>query len=195
MSAGGRTLFQDVSADIGSGEMVALMGPSGSGKSTLIGGIAGLLPLDAGELRHEDAAADFVTHWLFQSTPLLARRSALDNVAVVAELHGASREIARENARMLLTELGLASRAELPVFRLSGGEKQRVAVAQALVSNAALVLADEPTASLDPDSRAYVVAGLQAAAAGGAAIVVATHDRWVAEACSRIVELSSTPSG
>jgi ABC-type lipoprotein export system ATPase subunit len=191
MSAGGRVLFTGLNASASTGEVIALMGPSGVGKSTLIAGVAGLVSVDAGEIRREEGPVRWATHWMFQSTPLLARRSALDNVALVGEMRGHSRELSLAQAGVALAELGLGPRVHLPAFTMSGGEKQRIAVARAVVSGAALILADEPTASLDPDTRSHVVSGLQRAAAAGAIVVIATHDRWVAEQCTRVVEIAS----
>lgn len=192
MSAGGRRLFGDLTFDVDGAEMVALMGPSGSGKSTLLAGIAGLLPADAGQVSFHDGAQSASIHWVFQTTSLLARRSAADNVALLAELRGVPRHEALADARALLGDLGLADRADERAFRLSGGEKQRVVIACALASRAEVVLADEPTAALDPTSRGAVVAALRRTAEAGAAVVVATHDPWVAERCSRTVDLSAT---
>jgi ABC-type lipoprotein export system ATPase subunit len=189
MSAGGRVLFRDLRATVVSGESLALMGPSGSGKSTLIGGIAGLIPIDAGEILRENESAGSVTHWIFQSAPLLLRRTAVENVALVAEIRGVPRDLAKDRAYVALEELGLGRHSDIPAFKLSGGEKQRVAVAGALVSEASVVLADEPTSSLDPESRDYVIAALQRMAAAGAVVVVATHDWKVSESCTYTVAL------
>jgi len=191
MSAGGRSLFTNLTTSINDGDMIALMGPSGSGKSTLLAGIAGLLPYDAGDVRfHEDIDASDI-HWIFQTTSLLPRRTAADNVALVAELRGVPRIQALEYAHALLEELGLMQCANTRAYRLSGGEKQRVAIARALAAHARIILADEPTAALDPHSRSVVVTSLQRAAAAGAAVIVATHDQWVAEHCHSIVDLGT----
>jgi len=192
MGIGGRVLFEGLDFHAQSGEMVALMGPSGSGKSTLIGGIAGQIPIRKGLVAMEPSEA--AIHWVFQSTPLLGRRSGLDNVALAAELRGVPREAALEDSRGLLLNLGLVGRLEVPSYRLSGGEKQRVAVARALMSEADVILADEPTASLDPDSRAQVLRGMRRAAETGAIVILATHDRWVAEQCDQVIELLAAPA-
>jgi ABC-type lipoprotein export system ATPase subunit len=191
MSAGGRRLFGGLAFDVAGTQMVAVTGPSGAGKSTLLAGIAGLLPVDAGEVRFHDGSRAPSIHWVFQAASLLGRRSAADNVALLAELRGVPRDTALADARRLLGELGLGGRADERAFRLSGGEKQRVAVACALASRAEVVLADEPTASLDPASRSGVVTALRRTADAGAAVVVATHDPWVADRCTHVVDLST----
>lgn len=130
MSAGGRRLFTDLAFDVAGAQMVAVMGPSGSGKSTLLAGIAGLLPVDAGEVRFDDGSKGASIHWVFQTTALLGRRSAADNVALLGELRGIPRNTALTDARVLLGELGLGDRVDERAFRLSGGEKQRVVIAR-----------------------------------------------------------------
>lgn len=190
MTAGSRTLFSGLSMRIVSGEVAALMGPSGVGKSTLLAGIAGLAPLSSGSIRWEGSPESGPqTHWMFQSSPLLTRRTALDNVTLALELRGNERTMAASTARSLLHDLGLAAAATQPVHRLSGGERQRVAVARALAARPDVLLADEPTASLDAGTRAAVTHALVTAAREGAVVIVATHDRWVAERCDRIIEL------
>lgn len=192
MSAGGRVLFRDLTTTVDPGEVIAIMGPSGSGKSTLIAGIAGLLPIDIGRIHFDGVSPEPTVHWLFQSTPLLGRRTAIDNIALVAEIRGTPRTEALTRSKALLDDLELGDRADQPVYRLSGGEKQRVAVARAFLSGVNLILADEPTASLDPISRGHVVAMLRRAASTGAMVIIATHDQWVADQCARVLDLTAT---
>lgn len=190
MSAGGRTLFRNLTTTVETGEIIAIMGPSGAGKSTLLAGIAGLAPIDDGRIFVERDFSKTTVHWLFQSTPLLNRRTATDNIALMAEIRGAQRTEALMRSTELLDDLGLIHKADQPVYQLSGGEKQRIAVARAFLSGANLILADEPTASLDPTSRGHVISVLRRAAENGAMVVIATHDHWVADRCKRVVNLS-----
>ena len=193
MTVGRRTVFRDLSFSVGEGEVVALMGPSGVGKSTLLAGLGGLVPFSAGEVRWE-GVSDLTPriHWMFQSSPMLARRSALDNVVLALELRHRSREDSLAAARSLLESLGLSEAASLPAHRLSGGERQRVAVARAIAAAPNLLLADEPTASLDPSTRAVVTESLVSAARRGALVIIAPHDRWVADHCDLTIELRGT---
>jgi ABC-type lipoprotein export system ATPase subunit len=189
MKFGSRTLFENLAFHVGSGDTLALMGPSGVGKSTLLSLLAGVAKATTGTIRLEGSTRPPSISWMFQNSPLLYRRSAIDNVAVVLELAGASRQLALDEASHLLGEVGLASVSSTVAHRLSGGERQRVAVARAIAARADLVLADEPTASLDGGSRESVVHALLRASRAGAALVVATHDPWVAERCDRVVHL------
>lgn len=200
MAVGGRLLFSELSFHVSAGQIAALMGPSGVGKSTLLAGIAGLSPLTAGTIRFtlpdgtlvspQDADAARV-HWMFQSSPLLGRRSALDNVALAHELRGEDRGDAIAASREILATLELGALAHQPVHRLSGGERQRVAVARALAARPHLLLADEPTASLDAATRAIVTQALVTVAREGAAVIVATHDKWVADHGDQVIELQN----
>lgn len=167
------------------GKATALMGPSGAGKSTVLALIAGLIPPDAGII----AKADDDLDWIFQTSPLLMRRTARDNAALGLLGRGIPRDTALALADEALDRLGLAHAATQTVFRLSGGERQRVAVARALITQAPVLLADEPTASLDGHSRALITDGLTEAAARGATVIVATHDPTVAAACDAIVRI------
>ncbi|MWV59660.1 ATP-binding cassette domain-containing protein [Rathayibacter sp. VKM Ac-2754] len=185
---GSRPILQDVSLALSSGETVALVGPSGAGKSTLLGVVAGDLRPTRGTVRtvaRESAA------WIVQSTPVLARRSALDNVALGALSSGSTRRAAERTAIGVMTALGIETLAPQAVHRLSGGERQRVAVARAMAAESALILADEPTAALDAVSRSFVIDALTRAAQEGAAVVVATHDPVVAEACDRLLRIDA----
>lgn len=191
MAVGARTLFSGLTVRVDSGVTTALMGPSGAGKSTLLGGLAGAIPFTTGTVTVEAAEAPVRVSWMFQNGPLLYRRSAIDNVAVAFELRGVSRALALENAASALADLGLSDAALTKAHRLSGGERQRVAVARAIAARSDLLLADEPTASLDSVSRELVMEALLSAARDGAAVVIATHDSWVAARCDHLVELQA----
>ncbi|PPI44557.1 ABC transporter ATP-binding protein [Rathayibacter tritici] len=183
---GGRPVLQDVALSVSAGEAVALCGPSGAGKSTLLAVLAGQLRPDSGRIRTVPPER---IAWIVQSTPLLARRTALDNAALGALARGARRREAEAEADRALLAVGVAGLRDRPVHELSGGERQRIAVARAVVARSEVILADEPTASLDPQSRALVIRALLGATATGAAVIVATHDPVVAAACDRAVLL------
>jgi putative ABC transport system ATP-binding protein len=185
----GVAAMRDVSLVVGAGEFVLLEGPSGVGKTTLLAVAAGLLRPDAGEVclagsalsrlgaaaqrRHRARAVGFV----FQRSNLLDGLTARDNVLLMAALAGMSQRDRGREADRLLDILGVKAVAgHLPGI-LSGGEEQRVAIARALVHRPAIVLADEPTGSLDSVSGQAVAECLrEAARAQGAAVLVATHD-------------------
>jgi putative ABC transport system ATP-binding protein len=190
-----------VSLDVRSGEFVAIVGPSGSGKSTIMN-ILGCLdrpttgtyelagtPVagldDDGLARLRSRTIGFV----FQSYNLLPRTSALENVATPLLYQGVPKRERLARAAAALERLGLADRLGHEPTELSGGQQQRVAVARALVTEPALILADEPTGNLDSRSGADVMRLLQELHAAGRTIVLITHDPQVAEAADRQVHL------
>jgi putative ABC transport system ATP-binding protein len=152
---------KDVSLSVGPGEIVLIMGPSGSGKTTLLSMLGALLKPTEGTIQvngdiisalAENRLPDIRLRqfgFVFQDFNLLSALTAMENVAVVAELGGMKSGAARKKAVALLTELGLGERLNFLPEKLSGGEKQRVAIARALVNEPSLILADEPTANLD----------------------------------------------
>jgi heme ABC exporter ATP-binding subunit CcmA len=189
---GGRTVLDGLSLSVDAGEMVAVVGPSGSGKSSLLAVLAGLEPPDAGSvsldgspLRVGDPAQRRRFGLVLQGYGLLTLLTAAENVEIALQARGVVGQEARLLAGDALADLGLAGVAGKLVEKLSGGQQQRVAIARALVTAPEVVLADEPTAELDHGSQDIVIAGLQDAAAGGAAVVVATHDPEVAARCDR----------
>ena len=191
--------LRDVDLTIAPGEFVAVMGPSGSGKSTLLHLVGGLDRPDTGEVRiegeplagmNDGALAElrrrrigFVLQF-FNLFPLL---SAIENVAFPLLLDG--RRDALALAGDALARVGLAARAEHRPGALSGGEQQRVAVARALVTRPAVVLADEPTGSLDTLAGEDVLRLLRAAADDGHAVMLITHDAPAAAYADRVVRL------
>lgn len=185
---GGRQVLAGASFAFVSGRSFAVVGPSGSGKSTLLGVIAGVLEPDAGSVT---ATTEHSLEWLVQSTPLLSRRTVLDNVemsAMVRANHAA--DVRRRSLRAMKT-VGIDHLKRRLAFSLSGGEKQRVAIARAITGNVDLLLADEPTASLDESNRDQVGSALQSAALSGAIVIVATHDEVLASRCDTVVTLKS----
>ena len=180
-------MLDAVSLELVSGEAVALIGPSGAGKTTLLSVIAGSRRPDAGARTLSEERDDVA--WIFQTSPVLMHRDALDNVALGPLCRGVESGPARERARRVLGQLGMGDLAGQRVHRLSGGERQRVAIARALASDAALVVADEPSASLDAANRTTVCDALLTVAAAGALVVVATHDQAVADRMHRVTRL------
>ena len=201
----GRTrlaVLRGVDLEVREGEIVALVGPSGSGKSTLLH-IAGLLESPSagtvavagkpcGDL-NDDARTAMRRHnigFVYQHHHLLPEFSALENVVIPQIIGGLRRPQARIRAKELLDWLGLAGRASHRPGRLSGGEQQRVAIARALANAPKLLLADEPTGNLDPDTAAEVLSVMLKLARGvGLAAVVATHNPDLAARMDRVVRL------
>jgi len=184
-SYGNGLLFRGLSFALGPGEALALLGPSGSGKTTLLHLVAGLLPFQEGEAIRGVPEARLARRRLsflglvFQHHFLLPELTALENVLVPGYLAG---RVDRGRAWALLEALGLKEKAHLLPQRLSGGERQRVAVARALYLRPRLLLADEPTASLDRRQAREVLALLRALAREeGAALLLATHDEALVE--------------
>ena len=189
---GGRTVLDGLSFGVEAGEMVAVVGPSGSGKSSLLAVLAGLEPPDSGAvqldgepLRVGDPVQRRRFGLVLQGYGLLTLLTAAENVEIALQARGVVGQEARLLAGDALAEVGLAEMSGKLVEKLSGGQQQRVAIARALVTEPDVVLADEPTAELDHGSQDVVIAGLHAAAARGAAVVVATHDPDVAARCDR----------
>jgi putative ABC transport system ATP-binding protein len=189
--------LNDVSLQVLPGEFVAIVGPSGSGKTTMMN-ILGCLdrPTAGAYLLAGTPVADLdddglaklrslTIGFVFQSYNLLPRTSALDNVATPLLYQGVSRKERAARATAALERLGLGDRLTHEPTELSGGQQQRVAVARALVTEPALILADEPTGNLDSHSGAEVLALLHELNAAGRTIVLITHDQDVADAASR----------
>lgn len=195
-------VLRGASLALAAGEVAALVGPSGSGKSSLLH-IVGLLEKPDGgaislrgqliEMDNDRArTAMRLQHigFVYQDHNLLPEFSAQENIALPARLAGQGRDDAMQNALASLERLGLADRADHLPSQLSGGEQQRVAIARALANQPSLVLADEPTGSLDGASGEKVAdLLLEEAKTQNAAVLLATHDMDLAARADRIVRL------
>jgi putative ABC transport system ATP-binding protein len=195
-------ILRDIELAVMPGEAVAIVGASGSGKSTLLALLAGLdtptsgtVELDGANLFEldEDARAELrgrTVGFVFQSFQLLPSLTALENVMLPLEL--ADREDADSAAREILAHVGLGERLHHYPKHLSGGEQQRVALARAFVVQPKLLLADEPTGSLDAESGEAVIALLfQLNRESGTTLVLVTHDEQLAQRCTRTVRLAA----
>ena len=201
---GGRELhiLRGASAELYAGEAVALVGPSGSGKSSLLH-IAGLLEKpDAGAViiggrdcvalsdRERTRVRRTEIGFVYQFHHLLPEFSALENVVIPQMIAGLTRQDASRRALTSLTALGLGDRAEHRPAQLSGGEQQRVAIARALANQPAVLLADEPTGNLDPETSERVFSELiDLIRNSGLAALIATHNHDIAKRMDRILTL------
>jgi putative ABC transport system ATP-binding protein len=194
--------LRGVDMTIAAAEFVAVMGPSGCGKSTLLNLIAGLDKPTDGEIwladntlsdKDENQLARLRRKHIgivFQFFNLLEGMSVLENVTLPAIIAGSSRKSAETRARDLLDLLGLADKAKNAPGVLSGGQRQRLAIARALANQPTLLLADEPTGSLDSAGGAEVLELFKRLHDDGQTIMLVTHDAKVASAADRIVQLA-----
>jgi len=195
-------ILQDVSFEIAQGQTAAVVGASGSGKSTLLGLVAGLDVPSSGEVRifgdrlfamDEDGRAAWRARHLgfvFQSFQLLAQMTALENVMLPLELAG--QKLARDRAQRLLERVGLGDRLHHYPRTLSGGEQQRVALARAFAPAPALLLADEPTGSLDALTGERIIELMfELNREAGATLLLVTHDEQLAARCDLRLRLAA----
>jgi putative ABC transport system ATP-binding protein len=200
---GGRVLFQDLNLEVGKGQFVAITGESGVGKSTLLNVLAGLDRADAGSVVIDGIAMealedDVLTRlrrdrigFVFQAFHVLPHLDLAHNVALPLVLQGIEAKASLAQAETMLDAVGLGGRDLDYPRQLSGGELQRVAIARALIHRPALILADEPTGNLDPDTAAKVMAlFVEQANEADASVVLVTHSPVSASVADRILHLT-----
>jgi putative ABC transport system ATP-binding protein len=199
-SAGPITILDQLSFQANAGDTVAIVGQSGSGKTTLLSLLAGLDTSTAGQVilfqknlqrLNEDQRAQIRNQsigFVFQSFHLMPGFSALENVMLPLEINHDNH--AEEKARQMLSQVGMGHRLNHDPSTLSGGEQQRVAIARAFVTEAPLLLADEPTGNLDQKSGDQIIRLLfEMNRAHGTTLVLVTHDISISNHCSRRLEL------
>lgn len=201
-SFGQLEVLKGIDLYINKGEVVSIVGPSGAGKTTLLqimgtldkpdNGTVAIDGTDVGKLGKKKLAEFRNRHigFVFQFHQLLPEFTALENIMIPAFISGASRSEAKSRAKELLDFMGLAERAGHKPNELSGGEKQRVAVARALVNNPAVILADEPSGSLDSKNKAELhQLFFDLRDRFGQTFVIVTHDESLAKITDRTIEM------
>ena len=195
-------VLKGVDLKLDAGERVALMGPSGSGKSTLLNCICGIEPMDQGEIKLGGVSLNDMSPkdleqirrqsigYVFQSFHLLPTLSAFENIEFPAQLLDMPKRERLERVEKLLDAIGLSQRAHHKPDELSGGECQRVAIARALIHRPNLILADEPTGSLDTESGDQVLSLLEDLSKKfQVAILLVTHDKASTRICNRVISM------
>ena len=193
--------LRGASLSVDKGEMVAVMGKSGSGKSTLLNILGGLMTMDEGELRVGGKKVDFrkkkyllnyrrrEVGFVVQYFALIDDMNVYKNVSLPLRYQGIPRAKIKQRTTKMLRNLGIEEKAKSYPGELSGGQQQRAAIARALVKNAKIILADEPTGALDEDTGNDVMKLFQRLKMKNRVIIIVTHDSKVAEYCDRIVYL------
>ncbi|EAH2598318.1 ABC transporter ATP-binding protein [Listeria monocytogenes] len=195
-------VLKNVSLEVAQGEFVAIVGPSGAGKSTFLSIAGALLSPTEGEIAIGGKVLNDLTSkdltkvrldkvgFIFQGANLIPYLNVRDQLLVIAELYGDKGRVAKEKADELLKELGLTARENNYPESLSGGEKQRVAIARALMNDPDIILADEPTASLDA-SRGHKVVQMIAdeVKRKNKAAIMVTHDERVLDLVDRVIRI------
>ena len=201
---GSREILKDLSFDVEENEFVALVGPSGSGKSTLLNMIGLLDNIDSGKILingkilpkvNSRSAVNYrknVINYLFQSNALISTSSVKDNLMLAMNFTNFSKEEKEQKIKETLRFVGLENRLDSKVNELSGGEQQRIAIVRAILKPGDIILADEPTGSLDPDmaQKSFdLIRSLRDQF--GKTILIVTHNLDHAKQCDRIVSLKS----
>ena len=194
-------VLKDISLTVEKGDYLTILGPSGSGKTTLMNILGCMDTLDSGTYQLEDMKVDKCTNkelswirnqkigFIFQKYNLIPQYTALQNIIMPLLLRGMSREEALNKANEYISLVGLSDRILHKPKELSGGQQQRVAIARALVTEPTLLLADEPTGSLDSATGKDILALFQKLNDNGNIIIVISHDNKVAQQSKRIVSI------
>jgi putative ABC transport system ATP-binding protein len=191
----GQVIVAGAHVAVDAGRSLAVVGPSGSGKTTLLALLSGLYKPTKGNVEFDGAPVSPVggpppgMAVVLQNYGLVSLLTAAENVEIALRAAGKPAKAAIPEARIALAHLGLEAHADQLIEELSGGQQQRTAVARALALEPRLLIADEPTAELDANARANVLARMFAVAHGGGALILATHDPEVAERCDDVLEM------
>ena len=183
------------------GEMVAVTGESGSGKSTILNIIGGTLSADAGNILYDSERLNIKSKkdmdiyrkkhigFIVQDFALIADRDVMENIEIPLRIRKVKKHDREKIVAHVLKEVGLEDEEKTYPCMMSGGEQQRVAIARALAVNPDIILADEPTGSLDRDNADNILNLLRTLCKNGKTVIIVTHDKEVAEKCDRIVHI------
>ncbi|NLK95690.1 MAG: ABC transporter ATP-binding protein [Clostridiales bacterium] len=200
-SFGNKKVLENFSLKIEQGEFVGIMGSSGKGKSTLLNIIGSLESCDAGEIiidgmknvKPNSAKSRIVLRniigYLFQNFALIDNETVMNNLVIALKYTGLSKKQKKEEIKRALTFVGLEGFEKNKIYELSGGEQQRVAIARLFLKPSKIILADEPTGSLDEDNANKIIEFLKKLNEKGKTIVIVTHDKRACKYCNRIVNL------
>lgn len=193
---GGHVIFDDLSMQIADREFAVLTGPSGCGKTTLLHMIGGIEPVDSGDILVGDfnvAKGKNLMHYYRHEVGFLFQNFALVERKTVAENLGMIRKDARSSLSMAdaLRRVGMAGKEKQMVYSLSGGEQQRIALARLMMKQCSLILADEPTGSLDPNNAAQVMEILKSFSEMGKTVIMVTHAPNLIEPSMRHIALDA----
>ncbi len=195
-------VIKDFNLDLERGEMVALMGESGVGKSTVLNIIGGLVKADSGEMLFDGEKIDMTSKkalnlyrkeyvgFIVQDFALIKDRSVYENIELPLKIRKKPLKERDKIIKGVLTEMGLADEEKSYPSMMSGGEQQRVAIARALAIEPDLILADEPTGSLDEDNSEIIISLMRGLCKRKKAVLIATHSKEVASRCDRIIRLT-----
>ena len=195
-------VLKGISTEVKDGELVAIVGKSGAGKSTLLHIIACIDSYDSGEYYIDDLLIKNMSEKklanirnekigiVMQDFSLVEDFTVLENIMIPLDFAKNKRPNAKELAKEVLKQVNMENFAKEKVRNLSGGEKQRIAIARAIINNPSLILADEPTGSLDSANTEAIMDFFFSLNKQGKTIIIVTHDKELAEKCHRIIEIS-----
>lgn len=196
-----RTILEDLNLNIEEGESIAIKGKSGCGKSTLLNILGGLIPLDEGIMtfngrKISDLSVAERTEYrkknigfITQNFHLLNDRNVYDNIALPLQYLKLTKKQIKSNIEKVLFDLEMEDAIRRDIQTLSGGERQRVAIARAIVKNPSILLADEPTGSLDENTEQSIMSIFDALNKKGMTLVIVTHDDYISSRCQKIYQL------
>lgn len=198
-----RIILKGINLEVKVGDSIAIKGRSGSGKTTLLNIIGALTFYDQGQIKYagENIPLDTLKGqlsfrnrnigYLTQQLNLLDDRSVFENISLPLKYNGFSKNEIKEKVEKVLSSLGMKEFIDMPIYNLSGGERQRIAIARAIVKEPSLLLADEPTGSLDEETEKEILKIFSYLKKNGITIIIVTHDDVVANYCDRKYELSN----
>lgn len=196
-SYNGKTILDDISFEVYSGEFLSILGPSGCGKTTLLRILIGITDQDGGRITKDGVDISHLSAdkrgmgIVFQNYALFPNMTVLENVAYPLKINKFPKKEALERARAAIDSIGLSDHLDKRPSKLSGGQQQRVAIGRALITRPALILADEPTGNLDTQNTSEVIALLkEASRLYEQTIVMITHSQSIAQTADRILRVS-----